>query len=106
MFYVLVTAGGLIILTLVIAVVLVLVNSRAVSIENLKSQNRVKDIINILQDDRADLQRRKEAITALADIGTPEATRALLDALSTRHGGLLDQLAVDLPRMGVLVYPG
>jgi len=104
MFYLLIVAGVLILITIILAIVLVFY-SRNASVASLKSQNRVKDIIEILKDERANIQRRSEALTALADIGNVDAVNALLALLSTRNETLLAQLALQLPRLGAQIYP-
>jgi len=105
MVYILIIAGALIVITLVAGVFLYFY-SRNVSVELLKSQNRVKEIIEILRDDRANNERRQDALKALADIANTDAIKGLLGMLNTQNPVLLTQLAAELPRLGPQIYPG
>jgi HEAT repeat protein len=105
MMYILIVAGALILITMVVAIGLI-VYSRNVSIQSLKSQNRVKEIIEIFQNEHTNIQKRSEAMTALVDIGDLDAIKALLAMLNTHNEAFLEQLAIQLPRLGPQIYPG
>ena len=104
MVYVLIVAGILILVIVGIAVIVSL-NYRTVSIAELKSQGKVKEIIEIFHDQRNELQRRKQALTVLGELKTPEAMEALIIGLIQNQDPIQPHLLLEIKKIGPAIYP-
>ena len=102
--YLLLVLGGLGFIILIVAIFFIF-NMRTVSIEYLKSKGRIPEIIDIFLNEKSELGRRKESLTVLIELVTPEAYKAIVGGLNSRHAGLISQLIIEIPRLGPPIYP-
>ena len=97
--------GVVLVLVLIIIAIAYLVSSRSISVEDLRAQGRVKEIIEILNKEQAPLPRRTEALEALISLATLEAQAALLERLSHRSDALFPVLVNKIGEGGSTFYP-
>jgi HEAT repeat protein len=96
---------GFLVLLVVSVAVAYLFYHQTISVAYLKSQGKVNEIIAIFQNKQGDSRRRREALTALVELNTPESLETLVTSLVSRQDPLHKQLLMDLPRAGVSLYP-
>ncbi len=104
MIYAILIAGGLILVIVGVAVIYV-ITYHTISITDLKTQGRVREIIDIFHDHKEDTQRRREALTALVEVATPACIEAMVASLSDTQDTLYKSLLAELPRLGEPLYP-
>lgn len=96
---------GIFVLVIIIVAIFFVFNSRMVSIEYLKSKGRFPEIIDIFLNEKADINRRREALSVLVEMATPEIYKAIVSGLTTRSSSLLSQLVIEIPKIGAPIYP-
>ncbi len=89
----------------VVGIAYALTSSSKPTIAELARQKKTGDIIAIFQNFQSNTKDRSEALSALAQMATPDALDALSEALSHRDDPLWNQLLIELPKAGPAAQP-
>ncbi|NPV85676.1 MAG: HEAT repeat domain-containing protein [Anaerolineae bacterium] len=101
----LIVIGFVIVVLVVSGGVVFLILYNYADISYLKSKQQTAEIIKIFKNASLDVRKRRQALSALVELATPDALKTLTASLGKLQGELQTQLVSELPKAGKSLVP-